>query len=158
MTSIGHAIGGGARGSLAALGVVASLSLAALPGDAFGAEVVVAASNVPAGVVLGPEHLTLADGAPGPGLLLDREKAVGLESRVALFRGKPIRTADLAPPTLVRRNAIISLVFRRGALSIRTDGRALDAGAAGERIRIMNLDSRRTVFATVVGPNLAEAR
>lgn len=149
---------GGASITPAALGVVAAFCLASLPVEALGGEILVAAQNLPAGVVIEPSHLAVRDGEAAPGVLSSRVAAVGLESRVALFKGRPIRSVDLGPPTVIRRNAIVSLVFRRAALTISTEGRALDEGAVGDRIRIMNIDSRRTVFATVIGPNLAEAR
>lgn len=150
--------GHGPGPSLAALGVIATMCLASTSGEALGGEVLVAATHLPAGVLIEPGHLTLRDGEPDPGVLSSRAAAIGLESRVSLFQGRPIRASDLGPPTLIQRNAIVSLVFRRGTLSIHTEGRALDKGGMGDRIRVMNLDSRRTVFATVAGANLVEAR
>ena len=143
--------------SPAMLGLMAGLALGA-PGAALGGELVVATHHVPVGVLIQPEHLEVRDGEAGPGFLSSRAAAVGMETRVTIYKGRPIRMTDLGPPTLIQRNAVVSLVFRRGALSIHTEGRALDRGALGDRIRIMNIDSRRTVFATVAGPNLAEAR
>lgn len=142
----------------ALLGATAGLLLAGAPLTGLAGEVVIAATTVPAGVVLEPAHIAVVSGEPAPGVLSERSAALGMETRVALYQGRPIRAADLGPRTLVARNALVSLVFRRGALTIRTDGRALEPGAKGDRIRIMNLDSRRTVTATVIGPNLAEAR
>ena len=149
---------GVAAPSPAAFGLLAAMSLAGAPGAALGGEVLIAADHVPAGVMIEAAHLALRDGDPGPGVLSSPASAIGMESRITIYKGRPIRAVDLGPPTLIRRNAIVSLVFRRGALSIHTEGRALDQGGRGDRIRIMNLDSRRTVFATVAGPNLAEAR
>jgi flagellar basal body P-ring formation protein FlgA len=39
----------------------------------------------------------------------------------------------------------VPLVFRRGGLEIRAEGRALGRGGEGDSIRIMNLASRSTV-------------
>ncbi|MEL6979743.1 MAG: flagellar basal body P-ring formation chaperone FlgA [Pseudomonadota bacterium] len=148
--------GHGLRG--AALGMTAALLLSGAPLSALAGEVLVAAATIPAGVVIEPGHVRLADGEPAPGVLSDPNAAVGLEAKVALYKGKTIRSSDLGPRTVIRRNDVVALVFRRGALAISTEGRALEPGAVGDRIRIMNLDSRRTVYATVRGVNLAEVR
>jgi len=52
-----------------------------------------------------------------------------------------------------RAHWVSSLIsFAIGALDIRTDGRALDRGALGERVRVMNLASRTVVTGAVSGP------
>jgi flagellar basal body P-ring formation protein FlgA len=52
-------------------------------------------------------------------------------------------------PSIVRRNDIVPIVYSRGTLSITTEGRVLDDGAAGDRVRVMNLGSRQTVFGII---------
>lgn len=74
---------------------------------------------------------------------------VGQEARVALYPGRPIRSSDIGPPAIVDRNDLVTLVFDRVALSITAEGRALGRGAAGERIRVMNLSSRTTVTGVI---------
>lgn len=79
------------------------------------------------------------------GAAVKLEDVLGLEARSTLYPGRAIMLGDVGPPAIVERNDIVRLVFRRGALSILTEGRVLDRGAAGERIRIMNLDSRAVI-------------
>ncbi|MFQ6546819.1 flagellar basal body P-ring formation chaperone FlgA [Aestuariibius sp. 2305UL40-4] len=74
---------------------------------------------------------------------------VGMEARSALYPGRPILFAQIGPPAIVERNQILTLVFQEGALTISTEGRALGRGAAGEKIRVMNLASRNTVTALI---------
>ncbi len=128
------------------------------PAESAGDRVVVAARPLRAGVVLSREDVATIAGRLRPPFIGEVEKVVGLETRIALYQGRPIRAVDLGPPTVVKRNQVVTMVFKRGALSLRTEGRALDRGAVGERVRILNLDSRRTVFATVVGPARVEAK
>ena len=87
---------------------------------------------------------------PAPDALL------GQEVRRTVHAGRPVTRADLGPPTLVRRNERVTMLYRRGALSIRSEGRALATGGAGEAIDVMNLASRLTVRATVTGPGAVE--
>lgn len=84
-----------------------------------------------------------------PGALSAVEEAVGLEARVTLYPGRPILSAQLGPPALVERNQLVRMVFQRGALAIGAEGRALDRGGLGERIRVMNLSSRQIVTGAV---------
>lgn len=82
-----------------------------------------------------------------------RAAIVGLEVRRAIYAGRPVTQAALGPPTVVERNAIVSMSYVSGGLSIRAEGRALDAGARGERIRVLNTGTRNTVIAVVTGPD-----
>jgi len=74
---------------------------------------------------------------------------VGQEARVALYAGRPIRFDDIGPPALVDRNQIVQLQYHGEQLVIRTEGRALERGGIGDRVRIMNLNSRATLFGLV---------
>lgn len=74
---------------------------------------------------------------------------IGLEVRRAVYANRAVSAADLGPETLVRRNQIVQMLYRSGGLTIRTEGRALDGGGMGERVRVMNLTSRHKVLATV---------
>ena len=112
------------------------------------AETLVAAATIRAKTVIGPEHLALSPETV-PGALADPAEALGLEARVAIYAGRPIRPTDLGPPAVVERNQIVTLVFRRAGLSIHTEGRALDRAAAGESLRALNLASRSTVTGVV---------
>jgi flagella basal body P-ring formation protein FlgA len=125
-----------------------ALLLAAQP--AF-AESLVATRTIRAQSVIGPEDVTLV-AADLPGALSDPGQAVGLETRVAIYAGKPVRLSDLGPPTLVERNQVVPLIFLSGGLAISTEGRALARGSEGEVIRIMNLASRTTVSGRI-GPD-----
>jgi len=87
-----------------------------------------------------------------PGAVADPDLLIGQEARVALYPGRPIRGGDFGPPAIVDRNDLVVLVFERSPLSITAEGRALGRGAAGDRIRVMNLSSRTTVTG-LIRPN-----
>ncbi|MFB2532794.1 flagellar basal body P-ring formation chaperone FlgA [Paracoccus sp. p4-l81] len=100
--------------------------------------------------------ITAEDIGPGtaaqPGALSDPAQAIGLETRVAVYAGRPIRAEDLRSPTMVDRNQIVALTYRRGGLTITAEGRALGRGGAGDTVRVMNTLSHSTVQA-VIGPD-----
>lgn len=124
------------------------LSLAALMPATAAADTVVAAHTLRAGTVLTGEDLALiAEDVPGAIGALD--DALGKEARVNLYAGRPIRSGEIGPPALVERNEIVVLIYDQGGLMIATEGRVLERGGAGDRIRVMNLASRSTVTGTV---------
>jgi len=81
-----------------------------------------------------------------------KEQVAGKEARTILYPGRAILSTDIGPPSVVRRNQIVSLVYQSGSLSISVEGRALGQGGIGERIRAMNVSSRATVIGIVSGP------
>ncbi|MBE2278027.1 MAG: flagellar basal body P-ring formation protein FlgA [Rhodobacteraceae bacterium] len=127
-----------------------ALILTLLPGAAL-ADSLIAARTLPARTVISEGDVMTVD-AEIAGAATSPEAAVGLETRVAIYAGRPVRTADLGAPALVERNAVVTLLYRAGGLSIRAEGRALARGGAGEEIRVMNLGSRTTVTG-VIGPD-----
>lgn len=74
---------------------------------------------------------------------------VGQEARVALYPNRPIHFDQVGPPALIERNQIVSLRYVGSKLAISTEGRSLDRGGVGDRVRIMNLTSRATIFGFV---------
>jgi flagellar basal body P-ring formation protein FlgA len=84
-----------------------------------------------------------------PGTFRDMDSVVGKEARVALYPGRPIRSGDVGEPAVVERNQIVRMNFVFGPLVISTEGRVLDRGGVGDRVRVMNLTSRVVVFGRV---------
>lgn len=112
------------------------------------AQTLVATHNIRPRDVIMPEDVELRDISIVGGLQSPQE-AVGLEARIAIYEGRPIRASDVAAPALVERNQIVTLLYISAGLTISTEGRALDRGGAGDRIRIMNLASRVSVTAEI---------
>lgn len=138
--------------ALGCLGRVALLlaCVAAGPGTIASAraDTLTAARNLPANSVLAATDVVRA-AEPVPGALRDPSQAVGRETRVAIYAGRPVFAADLTTPAVVERNQIVPLTYFHAGLAISTDGRALDRGSVGDRIRVMNLASRSTVIGRV---------
>lgn len=88
-----------------------------------------------------------------PGLISGAASApsqvVGLETRVSIYAGRPIRIGDLGTPAVVERNQIVPLTFSKNGLTIQSEGRSLARAGSGDRIRVMNLSSRSTLTGTV---------
>ena len=133
---------------------IAALFAVALSAAHSPAADLVANRTLRAGTILAPGDLVIR----GDGDAAQLETLVGQEVRRAVYAGHVILPGDLGPPTLVRRNDVVTMIFRSGALGLRTEGRALGNGGLGERVEIMNLDSRMVVRAMVTGARQVEVR
>ena len=134
---------------------------ALLPASAM-ADSVVATRTIRAQSVIAAQDVAMVP-AEITGALTATEAAVGLEAKVTLFAGRPVRAADLAAPALIQRNQVVPVIYQVAGLTIRTDGRALERGGAGAVIKVMNLASHLPVQGAIsadgsvrVGPNLQE--
>jgi flagella basal body P-ring formation protein FlgA len=74
---------------------------------------------------------------------------IGQEARTTLYAGRPILFDDVGPPAVISRNQIVTLKYEASGIVIFTEGRSLQRGGIGDSIRIMNLDSRATLFGQV---------
>lgn len=75
---------------------------------------------------------------------------VGMAAKKQLQPGRPIMHSDVEPPKLVKRNGMVTIVYRTNGMVLKTMGRALDDGARGETVSIQNIQSKRTVEAEVM--------
>lgn len=135
-----------------------SLGMAlALLASGAAADVVVATRTLRPKALIQPGDLAIRSGDL-PGAFSDAAGIIGLEARVAIYAGRPIRFNDVGPPATVERNQLVSLIYRRGGLEIITDGRALGRGAPGEHVRVMNLSSRTTLTGTIRSDGAIDVR
>ena len=79
-------------------------------------------------------------------------EVVGLAARRAVRPGQPLRTADLMKPELVAKNDMVLLHYEVPGIVLTMRGKALDTGAEGDTISVLNINSKRTVQGTVTGP------
>lgn len=112
------------------------------------ADVVTPTRTLRPGSLITEADLTLKSG-DHKGMFDRISDVVGQEARVALYAGRPIPFEGIGPPALINRNQIVSLHFQAAGLTISTEGRALERGGVGDRVRIMNLSSRATLFGFV---------
>ena len=113
---------------------------------------ITARETLPRGTILTAEMVDLAEN----GTMMGQEELIGKELKRAVYKGYPIRTADVQEPVLVKRNALVRMTYAAGPLSIQTQGRAMEQGALGDVIAILNLSSRARVYGTVSAVNKVE--
>ncbi|HYA06746.1 MAG TPA: flagellar basal body P-ring formation chaperone FlgA [Xanthobacteraceae bacterium] len=91
--------------------------------------------------------------ADGAAVLTDSGAAVGLAARRALRPGQPLAATDLMKPQIVQRNDTVTIVYQAPGVMLTLRGQAQDAGALGDTISVLNVESKRAVQAVVAGPN-----
>lgn len=133
-------------------GIIAAAVLA--NGEAF-ADEPTAARNIRVGMILTASDIV----APkGEGALREAASFIGLEAARPIYKGEAVSREDLRAPTLVARNGLVTMEFEKGFLLISTEGRALEAGGVGDRVRVMNLGSKRIVTAIVTAANTVRTK
>lgn len=124
------------------------------------ARILVAARPLARGTRLTPEDLQLEErdvAALTQGYLTAPQQAYGQVLKRSIPGGSPVVPAALEAPHAIRRGEKVTVVARgAGGVEVRMAGTALMDGAAGERIRVRNLSSERTVEGTVAGAGVVE--
>lgn len=85
------------------------------------------------------------------GTLYEPGEILDLAAKQRLSAGRPLHSRDLEEPTLVKRNAFVTIVYRKPGLVLKSKGRALADAARGEEVGVVNVQSKRTLQARVTG-------
>jgi flagella basal body P-ring formation protein FlgA len=88
----------------------------------------------------------------GRDVVTGRQQAVGLAARGTLQPGRPIRVVELMKPDLIQRNDAVTLVYEMPGIMLTVRGKAIESGAEGDVISVLNEQSKRTVQGTIVAP------
>ncbi|WP_421861652.1 flagellar basal body P-ring formation chaperone FlgA [Parvibaculum sp.] len=82
------------------------------------------------------------------------EHLVGMSPRRPARAGEPMRIADMQPPILIEKGAQVDVTLISGSLTLTARGRALESGAIGDVVSVVNTRSNRTIQGVVEGPNM----
>lgn len=80
-----------------------------------------------------------------------RDSVIGMQARRQIGAGRALRVTDLAKPDLVTRDQNVTLIYQNGGLYLTIRGKAMDGGAEGDVVSVMNLQSQRVISGTVIG-------
>ena len=87
--------------------------------------------------------------------VVDLNSLVGMEVKRTLREGSIIRKNAIAAPLLVRKKDLITLTVETSQMRLTAQGQAMDDGAIGDVIRVMNLTSKKVISAVVSGKQSA---
>src|SRR4051812_3983794 len=80
-----------------------------------------------------------------------RDRTIGMQLRRPMRAGTPIRVADIVKPEFVQRDQNITIIYQVPGLYLTTRGKAVESGAEGDTINVLNLQSKRTLTGIVTG-------
>jgi len=83
------------------------------------------------------------------GALTDAEELVGKQARSNIRANAPLSRRDFQRPVLIERGEKITVTFEMPGMKLTSRAQAMDDGAKGDVIDVMNLTSRRIVPAIV---------
>ncbi|MHB0768568.1 flagellar basal body P-ring formation chaperone FlgA [Bradyrhizobium sp. 5.13L] len=80
-----------------------------------------------------------------------RDRSLGMQLRRPMRAGTPIRVADIVKPDFVLRDQAVTIIYQVPGLYLTTRGKAIESGAEGDSISVLNLHSKRTLTGVVTG-------
>jgi flagellar basal body P-ring formation protein FlgA len=146
--------------SVARATVAAPANAAGLPGAAAPAEGqeawYVTRTLLPGDVVNSDDVTAKPTPRPLPDLLPTDHNVVGLEAKRRLYPGRALTESDVGPASAVKASTPVEVLWRMGALTLELQGEALESGAIGDEIRVLNTATSRTLRGKVTGEGVVE--
>ncbi len=124
-------------------------------------EVPVAARHIGAGETIGTndlEWIRVNSAKISRDTLVSASDIVGKTPRRGLRPGATIRSAEVEAPELVAKNSLVMITVEQPGMRLTAQGKALEAGALGDVIRITNTRSKTVIEAEVAGAGQAIVR
>ena len=78
------------------------------------------------------------------------DQLAGKVARKTLLPGQPILVTAVNEPNLIQRGVPVALVYNTGALVITAKGIPMEAGRAGDFIKVRNVDSGIIISGTIL--------
>ncbi len=80
-----------------------------------------------------------------------RDRTIGMQLRRPMRAGNPVRVADIVKPDFVQRDQNVTIIYQVPGLYLTTRGKAIENGAEGDTVSVLNLQSKRTLTGVVTG-------
>lgn len=115
-------------------------------------EVPVLVNNIRSGTVIGAsdiEMMKIPARSITQDILLSADELSGKTPKRVIMSGQPVKSQDVRDPLLVERGKSVTMIFANGGLQLTAMGKALQNGAKGDVIRVVNSASNRTVDAII---------
>jgi flagella basal body P-ring formation protein FlgA len=119
------------------------------------APMLVAARRMQAGDVVGAADVRVIRVPASrlrPGTAERAEQVVGQALRRPAAAEQPLLIADIQQPLVVDRGSTVTMLYDVPGLTLTAQGRAMESGARGAVVPVMNTTSRVVVEAQVIGP------
>jgi flagella basal body P-ring formation protein FlgA len=88
--------------------------------------------------------------------IFNRDDLVGMTTKRSLNANQVVSQQDVTPPLLVKRNDLVTIVYKKGSIQLSSKARSLANGSRGDNIQFINTTSKKAFEAKVTGPQMAE--
>jgi len=90
--------------------------------------------------------------------IVDADSMIGKTPARFVSAGEPVRERDLISPQLVKRGDEILIQFSAGTIQLTAKGKAMQNGAEGDLIRVVNLSSNQSLRAEITGDKIVKVQ
>jgi flagella basal body P-ring formation protein FlgA len=90
--------------------------------------------------------------AAGDGAFTVASDAIGLAARHSLGAGVVLRNSDLMRPEMIHQDDQVMLIYQVPGITLTVRGKAVNSGAEGDIVGVINLQSNQTIHGKVVAP------
>jgi len=80
-----------------------------------------------------------------------RDRSIGMQLRRPMRAGTPLRAADIVKPDLVVRDQAVTIIYQVPGLYLTSRGKAIESGAEGDSVSVLNVQTKRTLTGVVTG-------
>lgn len=122
-------------------------------------EVYVPAKNINKGEVITADMLktiSVRMNRIKPANVVDKEKLVNKEAKKSLKEGKLINDRDIGSKIIIKKNDIVTVVYKTDKMQITAKVQALSDGAKGDKIEVMNTKSKKVLFGEILDAETVE--
>jgi len=112
--------------------------------------------TIPAGHILREVDVVWRQAPTSDGVVTRLEDALNRETRRMIRQDEPVRSADIQDVPLIRANDMVTVISRRGRVTITGVMKSRDTGSLGETVTLASLTGRNIVLARVTGLHEAE--
>jgi flagella basal body P-ring formation protein FlgA len=95
---------------------------------------------------------------PWPDAVEAERNIIGQQIKRRVQADRPLAEQDVGPRIAVMASAPVTVLWSSGSLRMEMEGRAVEGGAIGNEVRVLNPGSGRTIRATVTGDGMVEVR
>jgi flagella basal body P-ring formation protein FlgA len=88
--------------------------------------------------------------------VIDLAGLIGKSPLRTISMNRPVREQELAMPTIVKKNSLVQMHYKSGAMQISDSGQAMEDGSKGSVISVKNVASKKTIRAMVVNADTVE--
>ncbi|MGQ9846231.1 MAG: flagellar basal body P-ring formation chaperone FlgA [Bacteroidales bacterium] len=83
-------------------------------------------------------------------ILLEKDEVIGKMTTIAINQGEILRKGMLKSPPLIRKGDQVTILIENSKLRITAIGEAKEEGGMGDKIRLVNLTSKKEVFGKIL--------